>query len=202
MKQLLFVLIIIGNILYQSFWAYSVSTQEADIKSIPSNYSFLMFPKENAEIFRTAALKDGDVVASLNRSVTVEYSEMEQKVVRVVLDGDKEGFVSIASLSFLPLADDKLLLNDWQAKLQAQGYTSGGWDVKELGNGNREITLRLADDKHARSNTYIYEVGGNKLIKISPIKGDSGVLWAVVMFRILFVSAIVWLIFRIIKVKS
>ena len=165
-----------------------------NLANIPSNYNFLMFPAESAAIYKTEKFVHAEKVSNLNRAIGAEYQEIKNGAVGV----SDEGFVPVSDLRYLPEVNAERYVKDWQNKIASSGYyTAGLWDLKDLTNGHKQVTLELRDDKHVRSSTYSYETDGKNLFNISSVRLASGIAMAAVFLlcvRFLFFAGIIWVV--------
>lgn len=169
-----------------------------DDNAVPNIYQFLLFPKGNVDIYDGLG---GNIIGQLDRAVTASKKEILNKEVRVIVSQKEYGFMKLSDLSYLPVSEEKQMLDKWLESLSLQGYTQGKWEREKIGKDIWRISLFLIDSKHTRSEKYVFETDGVSVLRVRSIDSRSGVFeGALVFFGLILVIVYVagrWLVGRI-----
>lgn len=159
--------------------------------TISPDYEFLLFPTEQAAVFKTEKFLTAERIGPLKRAISATHQEINDGAIGLA-DG---GFVPSSTLSYLPDGDSNSYLKSWLEKRTALDPDFGGsWTTLDLSNGHKLVRLKIVDNKHCRSYNYAYETNGKELFKVQPCQLESGVadgMIALLIFSFLVFSALI-----------
>lgn len=198
---ILFPLFIFGIDKGISYYKYYYLKQHSiSKKDIPGDYQFLLFPKQDREVFlyKTKKTSQQNRWGRLKRAVLASYNEIQAEIIQVVINDRYIGFVKRRDLTYLPQENKKKLIEGWQKKLHFQGFARGEWVQKKYWKGQKLIFLKLFDSKHIRYNIYGYVINDDKLISVKSIFTKSGVEIGSFLLLVFYYFLAVWFFGRII----
>lgn len=123
-------------------------------------WELLMFPTERSYLFSDKGLNHSNE-STLNDPVVVGKEEaMAGSVMKYFPDGT-HAYVAYASLTLLPKNTNKMKFRG------SYGHNfSWEWKANKIDNDLYKITFDHSDNKHARTNRYIYITDGKKIFNV------------------------------------